>query len=557
MLTAGVVASLRDKGTVDGAIALQVAGALQRLDNGKIKCSLTDGKENLATLFTAQASQSGHAVGSERAAPAQVAKQLGPGLKPSDIVRIEEANITASNDSHVMVVAKAEVVASGEEGPIKMEEDGGAAAASPLAAAPAAAPAPPAVKQEAEPAAAKTPGAELRSGAAPGGGAAPGARTPYTPAAHPTPPSAGWASKAAGGGPASAGRPGGAPRPVQPIGSLNPYNNNWSIKAKARAATVVSKTPLRSFNKGGVPSSVFSMELVDEQGTAIEATFWRDAADRAHAQLEEGKVYLFSRGAVKPANKKFSSVRNDYTLHFDAGAEVEAWAGDIDTSKMTAKLEFVPIDQLAAYVDKKARSCPKRISKGFFACRLLGRGRLSLTVDLLGVVTAVQPLGSVKRKSDQAELSRRDLTLVDAGLKAVTVTLWGPTGALGVCGGWGGATLTSINPDQNMWYTANPENGRKVVEQAPGVYYSEYDGKTVPVMVRRYVMRVKRYAAVLRNATWTDWVLRLKASTQEYNGEQRQQYVVADMKPMSYATESRRLLELIGAAAAPAAVAAA
>jgi len=28
-------------------------------------------------------------------------------------------------------------------------------------------------------------------------------------------------------------------------------------------------------------------------------------------------------------------------------------ADDIDTSKMQAKMEFVPIDQLAAYVDKK------------------------------------------------------------------------------------------------------------------------------------------------------------------------------------------------------------
>ena len=30
-------------------------------------------------------------------------------------------------------------------------------------------------------------------------------------------------------------------------------------------------------------------------------------------------------------------------------------ADDIDTSKMQAKLEFVPIEQLAAFVDKKVR----------------------------------------------------------------------------------------------------------------------------------------------------------------------------------------------------------
>lgn len=34
-------------------------------------------------------------------------------------------------------------------------------------------------------------------------------------------------------------------------------------------------------------------------------------------------------------------------------------------------------------------------------------------VDLLGVVTTVGTLGSVKRKSDQSELQRRDITLLD------------------------------------------------------------------------------------------------------------------------------------------------
>jgi hypothetical protein len=35
---------------------------------------------------------------------------------------------------------------------------------------------------------------------------------------------------------------------------------------------------------------VFTAEVVDEQGTSIEATFWREAADRADELLQEGKV---------------------------------------------------------------------------------------------------------------------------------------------------------------------------------------------------------------------------------------------------------------------------
>ena len=54
------------------------------------------------------------------------------------------------------------------------------------------------------------------------------------------------------------------------------------------------------------------------QGTAIEATMWREIADKYHPMLEEGKVYLFSKGKVKPANKNYSAVRNDYTISFDS-----------------------------------------------------------------------------------------------------------------------------------------------------------------------------------------------------------------------------------------------
>lgn len=34
-------------------------------------------------------------------------------------------------------------------------------------------------------------------------------------------------------------------------------------------------------------------------------------------------------------------------------------------------------------------------------------------IDIMGIVTQVGPLGSVKRKSDNSELSRRDITMLD------------------------------------------------------------------------------------------------------------------------------------------------
>jgi ssDNA-binding replication factor A large subunit len=56
------------------------------------------------------------------------------------------------------------------------------------------------------------------------------------------------------------GAGGGARRAAQPIHALNPYNNGWTIKAR-----VANKGQMRTFEKNGASTSLFSVELVDEQ----------------------------------------------------------------------------------------------------------------------------------------------------------------------------------------------------------------------------------------------------------------------------------------------------
>jgi len=292
-------------------------------------------------------------------------------------------------------------------------------------------------------------------------------------------------------------------------------------------------------------------------------------------------------------------------------------------------MNFVPIDQLPAFVDKKA------------------------PVDLIGVVTSVGLPSSVKRKSDASELQRRDVTIADSTTKTVSVTLWGekaesegeklhcllqggehPVVAISACrvSSYNGvsvsatmrsnilvnpdafeetsklrswydtmdssetlaavgeglmsaakvsgkkrayselstikaeapsspdakptyatvnAMLASINPDQTLYYLACPENNRKVVEQSPGMFYCEYDGKTYPVAIRRYIASARiidssgelpiqvfndqaeqiigksadsiheiresnaeLYKATLKGSTWNEWTMRVKCQAQ-------------------------------------------
>jgi replication factor A1 len=60
------------------------------------------------------------------------------------------------------------------------------------------------------------------------------------------------------------------------------------------------------------------IEMVDELGTCIEGTFFNDSAKNWNSVIEEDKVYLFKNGNVKMANKKFTTVKNDFCIIFES-----------------------------------------------------------------------------------------------------------------------------------------------------------------------------------------------------------------------------------------------
>lgn len=67
---------------------------------------------------------------------------------------------------------------------------------------------------------------------------------------------------------------------------------------------------------------LMNIDIIDKEGTQIQATFFNEAANKFHPILQENHVYLFSNGQVKLANKKFTSIKNDYCIYFDSNADI-------------------------------------------------------------------------------------------------------------------------------------------------------------------------------------------------------------------------------------------
>ncbi|KAL9243304.1 hypothetical protein vseg_017206 [Gypsophila vaccaria] len=183
-------------------------------------------------------------------------------------------------------------------------------------------------------------------------------------------------------------------RRVHPLASLNPYQGSWTIKVR-----VTSKGSMRSYRNARGEGNVFNVELTDEDGTQIQATMFNEAARKFYDTFEMGRAYYISKGTLKVANKQFRTLPNDYEMNLNEYSLVEE-AKDEGVFIPETKFDFVPIDQLGPYVNGKD------------------------LVDVIGVVQYVSPTMSIRRKSNNEMIPKRDITIADESKKTVVVSLW-------------------------------------------------------------------------------------------------------------------------------------
>ncbi|AQK79413.1 Replication protein A 70 kDa DNA-binding subunit C [Zea mays] len=178
-----------------------------------------------------------------------------------------------------------------------------------------------------------------------------------------------------------------------PLAQLNPYLDKWTIKVR-----VTAKTDLRFYNNARGAGKVFSFDLLDEQRGEIRATCFNTQADQFFNLIEVDKVYLISKGSLKPAQKKFNSLNHEYEISLDSRTSIEVCADD-DSNIPRQQYNFRKISEIEN-IEKDA------------------------ILDLIGIVTSVGPSVTFIRK-DGVETQRRTLELKDMSGRSVQLTLWG------------------------------------------------------------------------------------------------------------------------------------
>ncbi|KAK9101489.1 hypothetical protein Scep_024919 [Stephania cephalantha] len=184
-----------------------------------------------------------------------------------------------------------------------------------------------------------------------------------------------------------------APARIIPIAALNPYQGRWAIRAR-----VTAKGDIRRYNNARGDGKVFSFDLLDSDGGEIRATCFNAVVDRFYDSVEVGKVYMISKGTLKPAQKNFNHLNNAWEIFLETGSTVELCSDD-QNSIPEQKFYFKPIGEIESAENNSI-------------------------LDVIGVVTSVNPSIPILRKNGM-ETQRRLLNIKDQSGRSVEVTLWG------------------------------------------------------------------------------------------------------------------------------------
>lgn len=184
-----------------------------------------------------------------------------------------------------------------------------------------------------------------------------------------------------------------APPRIIPINALSPYSGRWTIKAR-----VTNKSELRLYSNPRGEGKVFNFDLLDADGGEIRVTCFNAVADQFFDQIVVGNLYLISRGSLRPAQKNFNHLPNDYEIMLDNASTIQQCYEE-DAAIPRHQFHFRTIGDIESMESNSI-------------------------IDVIGIVSSISPTGTIMRKNG-TETQKRSLQLKDMSGRSVEVTMWG------------------------------------------------------------------------------------------------------------------------------------
>lgn len=178
-----------------------------------------------------------------------------------------------------------------------------------------------------------------------------------------------------------------------PIAALNQYVSKFIVCAR-----ITYKSEVRTWHNDKGEGSLFSIEVLDSSGTDLKITLFREAVEKFFSLLEEEKVYTFTGGRLKTANRMYNKTKSNYEMTMDGNSEIHLVPDS--GSIAPQQFDFVPI----AEIDNKEPNS---------------------NIDVLAIVKSVSEAATFTSKRSNKEVTKADLALVDPSGASINCTVWG------------------------------------------------------------------------------------------------------------------------------------
>ncbi|CAI2384252.1 unnamed protein product [Moneuplotes crassus] len=176
-----------------------------------------------------------------------------------------------------------------------------------------------------------------------------------------------------------------------PIKVLNTYTHDWKIKVR------VIKKNKRSWTNMKGSGVVMTLDLIDSASSQIQASFFNDAVLKFDNVIQENCVYTMTNGTVRPANKRFTSIDNNFCINFEIHGKIEK----VEDEGVIADqaFDFKTAKQIADMEDIK-------------------------TIDFIGVVHHVTPIVTINTKNGERK-EKRTISMADDSGMSINLSIWG------------------------------------------------------------------------------------------------------------------------------------
>ncbi|KAF3774283.1 Replication protein A DNA-binding subunit E [Nymphaea thermarum] len=140
--------------------------------------------------------------------------------------------------------------------------------------------------------------------------------------------------------------------------------------------------------------------ITNSDGGEICVSCFNLVADQFYDRINVGKVYLISKGTLKPSKKNFNHLNNEWEIILESTSTIEPCLDEEDNSiPSQQQFNFWPISEIESMVNNPM-------------------------VDIIGVVVSVHPPSTIRRKNG-TETQKRYLQLKDMSGQSIELTLWG------------------------------------------------------------------------------------------------------------------------------------